>query len=55
MTGCGQPKVKILPDDRLVEFVPAGHCADCHADYYDGRAVLSPGYLLEIFRQLEDK
>ncbi len=53
-TGCAPRRAVILPSDRLVETIPVGHCADCHGDYYDGRCTISKGYLLDIFKLLED-
>ena len=54
-TGCARVRTVVLPGDRLIETIPSGHCLDCHGDYYDGRAVADKGYLLDMFKLLEDK
>ncbi|MHB8174669.1 MAG: hypothetical protein ACYDFU_09465 [Nitrospirota bacterium] len=55
LTACAEKKVAILQSDRLIETIPDNHCIDCHANWYDGRKIISGGYLLDIFKELQSK
>ncbi len=55
LTACAERKVAILQSDHLIETIPDNHCVDCHGSWYDGRKVISGGYLLDIFKELQNK
>lgn len=52
---CTGKKVTVLPDSRVVHSIPDRHCLPCHYRYFDGRAVIDRGYLLDIFRLLKER
>jgi len=51
--GCASPGTVVLPDSEVLHSVPAGHCQDCHAQYYDGRVIIDKGYLLRLFERVK--
>jgi hypothetical protein len=53
--GCAKKEVIALPDSRIVQTLPVNHCLPCHARYFEGRMIIDKGYLLDIFRILEEK
>lgn len=40
----------IIPDDKVVRFIPEGHCEPCHLVYYDGYGTASPGWFRDRYR-----
>lgn len=49
ITGCG-PKTVVIPGDKVVRFVPDGHCQPCHAGSYDGYGIAGRAWFRERYR-----